>query len=291
MVDGGSPSVLQERDKPMIRRKTAPPRGVLNTATADPGRYRHARYHPSPDLEGYVEHYWSVSWDLRGLAPERAETLPHPSVHMIFERHAGGRITGITRGKFSRLMEGEGGVVAAKFTPGGFYPFVGTPISTFANASPSVGEVFGVRGDALERAVLAASDDAARIAIVEDFLRERRPPADDTAALMTDVVYAVAADRGILSVDDLVARYRMNKRTLQRLFAKYVGVSPKWVIQRYRLHEAAERLAADPALAQSALASDLGYSDQAHFIRDFKALVGTSPAAYARTALARRDRV
>jgi AraC-like DNA-binding protein len=275
----------------MIRRKTAPPRGVLNTATADPGRYRHARYHPSPDLEGFVEHYWSVSWDLRGVAPERAETLPHPSVHMIFERNTGGRIAGIARGKFSRLMEGEGGVIAAKFTPGGFYPFVGTPISTFANASPSVGDVFGARGEALERAVLAATDDGSRIAIVEDFLRERRPSADDTAALMTNVVYAVAADRGILSVDDIVSRYRMNKRTLQRLFAKYVGVSPKWVIQRYRLHEAAERLAADPALAQSALATDLGYSDQAHFIRDFKALVGTSPAAYARAARARRDRV
>jgi AraC-like DNA-binding protein len=188
-------------------------------------------------------------------------------------------------------MEGEGGVVAAKFTPGGSYPFVGTPMSTFANANRSVGDVFGARGDALEQAVLAATDDASRIAVVEAFLRERQPPADATAALMTEVVYAVARDRGILSVDDLVARHRMNKRTLQRLFAKYVGVSPKWVIQRYRLHEAAERLAADPVLAQSALATDLGYSDQAHFIRDFKALVGTSPAAYARAARVRRDRV
>jgi AraC-like DNA-binding protein len=29
------------------------------------------------------------------------------------------------------------------------------------------------------------------------------------------------------------------------------------------------------------LAVDLGYFDQAHFINDFKALVGTTPAAYA----------
>jgi AraC-like DNA-binding protein len=276
----------------MNRRKTAPPRGVLNTATADPRRYQHARYHPSPDLEPYVEHYWSVAWDLRGMAPERAETLPHPSVHMIFERSVGGRITGVMRGKFSRVLEGEGGVLAAKFTPAGFYPFVGVPISTFADTTVGIGGVFGARGDALEQAVLAETDDASRIAVVEAFLRERRPAADETAALMTEMVYDVARDRGIVSVDDLVARHRMNKRTLQRLFAKYVGVSPKWVIQRYRLHEAAARLAADPSIAQSALATDLGYSDQAHFIRDFKALVGTSPAAYARAAArGRRDRV
>jgi AraC-like DNA-binding protein len=94
----------------------------------------------------------------------------------------------------------------------------------------------------------------------------------------------VAGDREILKVEDLVDRYAMNQRTLQRLFAKYVGVSPKWVIQRYRLHEAAEQLASGAAISQSALALDLGYTDQAHFAHDFKTVVGMSPAAYARAA-------
>ena len=115
-------------------------------------------------------------------------------------------------------------------------------------------------------------------------LRKRLPPPDEQAIRIAEIVYAVAADRGVLKVEDLVDRYQLNKRTLQRLFSKYVGVSPKWVIQRYRLHEAAERLASDDSVRQSALAADLGYSDQAHFVRDFKALVGTSPAAYARQA-------
>jgi AraC-like DNA-binding protein len=268
----------------MNRRKTTPPRGVLKTAAADPQRYQHARYHPSPDLEPYVEHYWSVQWDLRGLAPERAETLPHPSVHMIFERNVGSRIAGVARGKFSRLLEGEGGVFAAKFRPGGFYPFVGVPISTFTATTQSLQDVFGAEGDALEQAVLTESADPSRITVVEDFLRRRRPGPDENVARIAEIVYGVAGDRGIVKVDDLVDRYGVNKRMLQRLFAKYVGVGPKWVIQRYRLHEAAEQLAAGSSISQSELALDLGYSDQAHFARDFKMVVGTSPAAYARKA-------
>src|SRR5215471_864955 len=107
----------------MNRQKTDPPRGVLRSSAAvDQSRYQHSRYHPSPDLAAYVEHFWSVQWNLRGLAPEQAETLPHPSVHMIFERGAGARIAGVARRKFTRVLRDEGGVIAAKFTPGGFYP-------------------------------------------------------------------------------------------------------------------------------------------------------------------------
>jgi len=268
----------------MVRRKTEPPRGVLRTGVAQDGPYRHERYHPSPDLESWVEHYWSVEWDLRGTAPQRVETLPHPSVHLIFEADGKSRVSGPFRARFSRLLEGKGGVFAAKFKPGGFHPFVGVPISRFADRTLLLREVFGAAGEELDRAVLATGLDSERIVAVEDFLRGRRPERDEDADRASAMVYGVAAEAEIQRVEQLAARSSLNKRTLQRLFSKYVGVSPKWVIQRYRLHEAAERLAAGKSIDQAELALDLGYSDQAHFVRDFKSIVGVSPAAYARAA-------
>jgi AraC-like DNA-binding protein len=133
--------------------------------------------------------------------------------------------------------------------------------------------------------MLAARADTSRIGLIEGFLRDRRPDPDSNVARVSETVYAVASDGTILRVEDLAERCGMNTRALQRLFAKYVGVGPKSVIRRYRLHQAAERLATGGAVNQSALALSLGYSDQAHFIRDFKAVVGTSPAAYARRAM------
>ena len=192
------------------------------------------------------------------------------------------RISGIARARFTRMLEGQGGVFAVKFRPGGFYPFAGFPISSLSDRTVELAEVFGTAGEKLDRAVLAEDTDEGRVAVIETFLRNRRPAPDANVTRLSEMVYAVARERGILKVEDLVQRYGVNKRTLQRLFAKYVGVSPKWVIQRYRLHEAAERLAADREVGQAALALSLGYTDQAHFVRDFKATVGTSPAAYAR---------
>ncbi len=58
------------------------------------------------------------------------------------------------------------------------------------------------------------------------------------------------------------------------------GASPKWVIRRYRLHELVERLKAGEALNGAQMALDLGYSDQAHLINDFRSIVGYSPSRY-----------
>jgi AraC-like DNA-binding protein len=51
---------------------------------------------------------------------------------------------------------------------------------------------------------------------------------------------------------------------------------------RYRLHEAVERLKGPKPPSLAALAADLGYTDQAHFARNFKAVVGRTTAEFAR---------
>ena len=65
-------------------------------------------------------------------------------------------------------------------------------------------------------------------------------------------------------------------------------MTPKWVLKRYRLHEAAARLADDPGGSWAEVAADLGYFDQSHFIRDFTRAVGLTPTAYAEASRHRR---
>jgi AraC-like DNA-binding protein len=65
-------------------------------------------------------------------------------------------------------------------------------------------------------------------------------------------------------------------RTPQRLFRRYVGVGPKWVLQRYRLHAAIERLARRRDTDRTRFALELGYF--AHVIADSRAVVGRSPS-------------
>ena len=78
---------------------------------------------------------------------------------------------------------------------------------------------------------------------------------------------------------DVADAFGMTERSLQRLVLDRVGLSPKWLIQRRRLHDAdAELKHGGRTLAE--LAAELGYADQAHFTNDFRAVVGFTPGHY-----------
>ena len=258
-------------------------RGILNPGMVG-RRFTLSRLPPSPDLLPFIERYWIVAWDLRGQEPHIQETLPYPCAHLVFE--AGfTRIYGVMTGKYARELAGQGRVLGVKFQPAGCYPLLRRPMGQVTNRTLRFEEIFGVDGAALESAILAQPDEGAMAALAEDLLRPRLPAPDERVALLNQIVACIAADREITSVEQLLARHdvcSMSRRTLQRLFSEYIGVGPKWVIRRFRLHEAAGRIDAGAAVDWSRLALELGYADQTHFIKDFKAIVGKTPAEYGR---------
>ncbi|MEO7326166.1 MAG: AraC family transcriptional regulator [Dokdonella sp.] len=260
-------------------------RGMLR-ANAPAGTFHHARVRPSdalPALCNLVEHFWFVRWDLRDHPAQVRETLPHPNVHLVFERGLT-RIFGVHTARFTRVLEGAGCVFGVKFRAGGFRPFIDRSVSTLTEGSLSLQDVFGADADTLEDEVLAGGDENAMIETATRFLVAHLPPPDANVARVANIVATIEADRSILRVDDVVSRHDLNKRALQRLFDNHVGVGPKWVINRYRLHEAIDRLAAGKPVDWTALALELGYFDHAHFIRDFRHLIGRTPGEYARGA-------
>ncbi|MYS05263.1 helix-turn-helix domain-containing protein, partial [Streptomyces sp. SID6041] len=134
-------------------------------------------------------------------------------------------------------------------------------------------------------AVLSPGNDHARVAALDAFLLAHGPAPDPAADRAMELVDLVREDRGLRKVSQLVAAAGLSARSLQRLFGAHVGVAPKWVILRYRIHEALERAEAAGEAGGpdwAALAAELGYSDQAHLVRDFTATIGASPTAYAR---------
>lgn len=252
-------------------------RGVLRPH-GEGTAYLLARLSVAADLAATVERHWSVRWSV--VEPYPQATLPQPCVNVVFQRGASFVFGPATR-RFEILLEGQGEVFGTKFRPGGYFPWLRAPVSTLTDGRRPLTSLFGDEASALEAAVLATPTDEGRRARVEAALRARLPPPDPLAVEIAGVVALALEDSRLRRVEELAARAGLPPRTLQRRFQQYVGVSPKWVLRLFRLHEAAEVVASRHDVDFASLAAELGYHDQAHLIRDFKAQVGRTPTAYA----------
>jgi AraC-like DNA-binding protein len=254
-------------------------RGVLRQREAAK-RIRLARYEPSATLAPFVDFHWIVAWDLPGEDSHDQTILPHPNVNLAFE-DSGAAIYGVDRKLFVRRVAGHGRALGVRFRAGAFRPFWPGPVSQLNDRVVPAASVFGAAAEEARHAIMAAPDDAAMVAHAENLLASRRPERDPLAEQVAAMVARIISDPALRRVDQLSAALGMPVRRLQRLFADYVGVSPKWVMRRARLHEAAERAEQGDQVDWAALASDLGYADQAHLTRDFTETIGVPPARYA----------
>lgn len=247
----------------------------------DQKRFQHQRQAPCEALQSWIEHFWHVGWDLEGLPAQQQETLPHPNVQLVLE-DGQARLWGVHSGRFVKQLSGRGWVFGIKFRAAAFQPFWGQAVSQLANRSIAAEAVFGAAAQALQShrdwpgmELLCAQAEAMLLA--------KLPAPDPQVQALGELVALIANRTDWTSVEQLSEHRGCSVRQLQRLFGHYVGASPKWVIARYRLHEALARLQSGQAQPDAALALALGYFDQAHFIRDFRRLVGRPPAAYLKT--------
>ena len=278
-----------------------------------------ARYEPTPPLAGLVDWFWAVRWDLPAGTFHRQQILQHPAVNISVStpdartgrRAIEARLTGTATRLTDRELVDRGWVVALKTTVGGLGAVVETPVSGLVDRVVGVDVVPGLCGRDLVRDVIAAGDDGhrsgpcgdppadgdpgphdeqrepARVAVLARAMEaavERADPARVAQAREVAAVARVAeSDRGVRRVDELARRAGVTPRTLQRMFLRHAGLSPAFVLRRYRLLDAAEAVRAGGAVRWAELAGELGYADQAHLVRDFRGALGRTPAAYARS--------
>jgi AraC-like DNA-binding protein len=246
-------------------------------------------------LRPFVERYWSVRWDLTGRPPYRSEVLSHPSVHVSVESGSQPRfgfpmpavlLHGVVTRRFIVDLVGVGRVTAVKFRPGGFAAFTG--VLPARNAVGRLASELGVPAAELLAAVAAEDDDDDRTAVLDQALAPLAPEPPGAYLDLLGIVERMADDRGLVRVDQVAGLAGMSVRSLQRLFAAYVGVSPKAVLARYRLQDAAATIDEAAAVGEAAavdlagLAASLGWFDQAHFSREFRSVVGMTPSDYLR---------
>lgn len=255
-----------------------PTRGILREDSPPP--FTHVRLAADERVADLVEFFWSVRWELPDAQTFSQRVLSHPSVHIVCEP---GRVyvAGIPSACFIRALKGHGDVFSAKLLPGQVSRLLPGLAKDYTDQERSLEDVLNPRSvSALHTFIQSTHDLAARVEQLTEFLHAVASPQGPEHLSTALITQWIEEHPEALRIQDVCAAFDMHERALQRLFARHVGVSPKWVIKRYRMHEAAMRLETGHEDSLTELAHALGYFDQAHFTKDFKSLTGETPSYY-----------
>ncbi|HOZ79886.1 MAG TPA: helix-turn-helix domain-containing protein [Ferruginibacter sp.] len=175
---------------------------------------------------------------------------------------------------------GETGIFSVRFHPNGFLPFATIPIKQMENTAVSLEELFGKDGGQIEQQILRANSNADRIKLIEEFLLSRLTDSETVDRIVKSTVDTILTANGQLSVEELSKQTNINRRQLERKFSLAIGLSPKQLSKTIRLQATLNMLLNKKFTSLTALAYENDYYDQAHFIKDFKELTGSTPKEF-----------
>jgi AraC-like DNA-binding protein len=237
------------------------------------------RVTPAPRAEALVRWFWITRWSLPEGEVSRQELISFPALNLVVENGLVGLAGPTTRADHTDLA-GSGWAVGALLRPAAVPAFTADPGRLRDRYDPfEAPDLY-----AAVAAAMASDTEAGRTAAAERFAEwlVARAGEPGEEALLANRLAELAEDRGVQRVGTLAEQVAVSERTLQRLARTYIGLSPAALIRRRRLQEAAERIRDDPDADLAALATDLGYTDQAHLTNEFVRVLGFTPARYRR---------
>lgn len=253
------------------------PRGRLDPI----GFERHVSFRtclPPADLAPFIEHFWAIRWDKAGDIYHSEEVMHRPYVDVFISTQQSG-IQGTFRGKRIYIATGSGRIIGIRFRPGAFHAFWDGALADLQDTIIGVQQVFAQADNRYIEHLLTLDDQAAIQELIE-LVRAKHPQPDANIGLINEIITVVETDESLQTVTALAKAFGRSERWLQQLFRDYVGIGLKWVIQRHKLIAAAEQIRESDQPNWAAIAYDLGYSSQQHFITAFKQVLGKTPLQY-----------
>jgi AraC-like DNA-binding protein len=243
---------------------------------------------PAPRLRGVVRGY--CGYHERTVAPTRRWELPGPQVVLIVdlgptlrvggERHTSGFVAGLDDASTLTETVGEQRGVQVDLELTGAAAVLGMPIAEVAGQVVALDEVLGrVEVERLRERLMATGEWARRFALLDAFFGARVRAVEED--WLTVAYRRLVESGGTVGVEALAEQLGYSRKHVSVSFRERFGMAPKALARVIRFDRAVKKLRAGGYGSLAQLAVECGYFDQAHFIRDFRAMAGETPGGYA----------
>ena len=130
--------------------------------------------------------------------------------------------------------------------------------------------------DSLDDELKSSISFVRRHEIIEDYLRDRITPKNNTENILSCAVRLLIETNGVISIERLAKEVGYGTRYLRQLFTDYIGHSSKELANMIRMQKTLQCLLDNPDQKLSDIAIKYGFSDQSHMNREFKKYMGVT---------------
>lgn len=253
---------------------------------------------PHPDLQTYISHYWRVkalpdqplALSVDAYADARADLIFNfgaPYTRQVLGQKSKGALD-YRHSNFDAqrtepiqiVQSGAVAVVGVRFQTGGVAPFVKQSLEPFTNHTPAPARLWGPAVLQLEAALKACLDDLQGCQrLLDQFFLQQLALTPEVERFWQLKTQLEQAETG-MSINSFCQQQGLSQRSLARLFANHLGISPKRFARILRFQKALQLLMLPELQSLVAVAQACAYFDQSHLVRDFKSFAGGLPHQY-----------
>ncbi len=224
-----------------------------------------------------ISHYYSFQ---SGKNDTPAIAIPDGCIDLLFDCDSNSpvaQVCGTTLAAREIQFDQNHRYFGIRFIPGSFPDFIDTTASEVIDKQCNLIDVVK-NADLLIEQVVSADNFSDQVSAVNNFLKQKM--ARKPSKLTTQIVAKICQYKGNIQVQELEQYSGYTARTLERQFKADIGLTPKGFSRAIRCQSAIYDINHRNNVAFSDLACDLGFSDQSHFLREFKKLVSATPLEY-----------
>ncbi len=246
---------------------------------------------PGKELENFVECFWVIESDetisrTQKIIPDGfPEIIFHYgdayriNIHGNWETQAKSLIAGQIKNHFHLQNSGASGIVGIKFKPAAIRHLFDLNMSDFTERVVPLAAVDNKFLRTLEERVFNTATYTNMIDAASGFLVDIARQTTVESSIIDGSLAMIFSHNGTVSVAEICNTLFVTERQLQRIFKKYVGLSPKLYARIIRFSYIFQ-LVQRQKKSWLELSHLSGYFDQSHFIKNFKIFSGEDPSAY-----------
>ena len=171
-------------------------------------------------------------------------------------------------------------VFGISFFPTGLFPILKIPVSEFKDKTIELNLIIKDFTESIEDKLNKTHSIPEAITVIENELIKI---VDISLMPSKEVYHAFELFNKHINesgINVLCEEYGINQRRLERMFNKYIGMSPKLFYKIKRFQRIVNSLEKTENESFTTLAYNNNYYDQTHFIKDFKSFTGSTPTAF-----------